>query len=140
MTTPVHTSRAFTLWALGTTAIRDELGADAGVYPAEAPESATLPYIVHHLISDPAEYVMSGVADIRHPMLQIECWGETLSQATNLAEAVRETFSAFRGQLDELFVQGAFLRDSRPGTEDPRDGSQRKRHFVQLDFELYRGS
>lgn len=232
----VLTLGTFFGWSNDINAITAVLGEQGGAYPHEAPQHAQLPYIVYQVITDPGYYILDGVANIRRPLLQVESWGASVKEAQQLADAVREEFSAFRGEMqvpyafeqitvgstvvsldsdlyvdslaaymtlenasirytvdgttpdnaqdgdgdvghlllngysltlstqDEvenflairasggfdaylrvtytrgLWVHGMFVRDERPGVEDPRDGSQRKRHFVQQDFELFRGS
>jgi len=138
--TAVQTYGSFTTWLLAESSVASLLGSSDGVYPVEAPPSATLPYIVFQVISDPATYHLGGEAAIRNPLIQVESWASSLLEAVRLGDAIRSALSAYHGVMDNLWVQAAILRDSRHQTSDPADGSQEKRHLVQQDFELLRGS
>lgn len=72
------------------------------VYPAPAPETATLPNITWQQIGDAPNRVAAGVLNVRQTRLQINVWDDARFGTLTLEVAVRVS-------LDEWILQGAVL-------------------------------
>jgi hypothetical protein len=77
------------------------------IYPAHAPDSISIPYIVYEVLDGTQEDTLKGVGDMEHQVIQMECNQSTVSLAEALGDAV---FSALEGNGYLDFRHGSTYR------------------------------
>lgn len=83
----------------------------AGGYYAQLPEKQPLPCWSYLFVSDVADYTLDGRVDLTMRRLQVDCYGETGSDAITLADAVDKVLDGYKGTLpdpESTTVQGCF--------------------------------
>ena len=109
------------------------MGSTAGnrVFPVQLPEKAQLPAITYIQVSDPPEHTQSGPSKLRHPRFQIDCWGTTYLDASNLADEMA-ALEGFSGSMGSFEVGASFVEDGRDNY-DPNSF----RHWVSVDVIIW---
>jgi len=64
-------------------------GDDMRLYPIEADQGTPLPYAVINQIGGPTENQLSGAATTDRYLIQIDCYAKRLTEARNVAAAIR---------------------------------------------------
>jgi hypothetical protein len=77
-------------------------------YGVKMPQSPTLPLAVMTRVSSDPGYHLSAQTNISMARIQIDSWGASLSEARDLAEAVRLAISAYRGTGPSLLTNPGF--------------------------------
>ena len=73
------------------------------IYPAPAPESATLPNVTWQQITDTPTRVAEGVLNYRQSRYQVNVWAASTLVAINAANAMRAAIDAWT-QEDAVFM------------------------------------
>lgn len=60
------------------------------LYPGEADEGTAYPYAIWQGIGGAPENYLGGLPNIDGYSLQIDCWAETATAASNVAKAIRD--------------------------------------------------
>ena len=111
---------------------------DAGnrIYPVEAPQKATLPYIVWQRISASRDFTHSGPDGLAEPRFQFTCLAATPKAAKTLADQVRIALNGATSGFGSETVYYCLLdSDSdEPFTIIP--GSENGFFGISLDFEI----
>lgn len=101
------------------------------------------PYLVVIELDDsPPLYTLSGEADISNITVQIDAWARDTDdtrgalKARELADAVRNRLSGYRGEMGDALVRSVTMTRSTTLNEEPEDGSDRRPHRVSMDFEI----
>lgn len=76
----------------------------ARIYPAPAPESATLPNVTWQQITDVPERVADGVLNYRQTRFQLNVWASSALAAVNGAKAVRAAIDAWESTAVQMAV------------------------------------
>jgi hypothetical protein len=74
------------------------------IYPAPAPEVATLPNVTWQQIADRPSRVADGVLNLRRTRYQLNVWSETALQAISLAAAVRASMDSWESAVVQMAV------------------------------------
>ena len=72
------------------------------IYPAPAPEVATLPCVTWQQITDRPTRVAQGVTNFRQTRFQINAWSESALVAINLAAAVRASIDTWYSSVVQV--------------------------------------
>lgn len=96
----------------------------------ELPQDETMPAITLQRLSGPRDYTHDGASGLEFPGFQLTCWAETLKSAKDVAVAVRDALSGFKGTIGTDRVDGVFLEnESHRKEQDPRK-------LWRVDFDL----
>lgn len=93
------------------------------------PQGAALPGIVLNVISDAEGLVMNGPNGLFQGVVQVDCYGATITATKGLARTVRTLLHAYRG--------GGFRLITHQGTRDSREGGSNEAtrpYRVSMDF------
>lgn len=125
-------------------AIRDRLAADATVsgkvgtrISTDAlPQSQTLPAIAYRIIDTVGgEILAPGINDVSRARLEVECYAATRAAATELADDVRLSLQAFRGDIGSQQINGITMVTGEQYFDDPVEaGSDIRRYVTTQDF------
>lgn len=74
------------------------------IYPAPAPEGATLPNATWQQIADTPERVADGVLNLRRTRFQVNVWAESALAAINGAKAVRAAIDVWESTVVQMAV------------------------------------
>lgn len=74
------------------------------IYPAPAPESATLPNVTWQQIADTPARVADGVLNLRRSRFQVDVWADSALVAINGAKAVRAAIDAWESTAVQMAV------------------------------------
>ena len=125
--------RTFLVLASG---IPSLLGAPENIFVSRVPPGTQRRYVVLHSPGgDPAHMHLGGPAAFGTPLVQVECWADTMEGVEELADAVDAGLNGYRGAMGDLWVHACVRRDRRgPLLEDRQDGSADPIYSVQLDY------
>lgn len=112
----------------------------ARVYPAILPQGVTQPSVVQSLISEETDYHMQGPSGLASMRVQVDAWALDQDDAVELAGAVKDVLSGFRGEVSfgsaspqsEAEVKGIFAVAAR----DDFDATA-KMHRRSRDYEVW---
>ena len=82
-----------------------------GGFFVELPKDPTLPAWTYKVITDEPDYTLAGFGGCSYRRIQIDCQCNTGADCINLASAIDEVLSGFRGALpdpDSTVMQGCF--------------------------------
>lgn len=123
---------------------RTILTGDAGVsalvgtkiYWSEIPQGKTRPVICLHLVSELNNHTMGGTVDLEDATVQVDCWGDTWTDAITLSEAVKAALDGYSGTVGSTVFQGVFKRSERQDFQKPGNG-EGKYHRVSSDYQVF---
>lgn len=94
---------------LGTAASRPD--STNGVFPVQAPDQPTMPYLVLSQASgEPLGETLNEVPTLNSERWQCACYGSTYSNAKKLAKAVRAFLLSLRGTAGDVAVSGCYCK------------------------------
>ncbi len=125
-----------------------KLTADAGVsalvsarvYPNQAPQGATFPYIAYHQASRVSVKTFSGPRKLNKYSMVLECWGQSYSSAKAVAGAVCDALdglAATIGSGPSIAVLGTFQQDEEDDFSEPVHGEERGPDVVRVQVDLW---
>ncbi len=79
------------------------------VYPIQAPQNVTAPYVTLFRVSADRESAMGADIGIVRARVQVNSWGTTYADAKNVAEAVRGALQRYSGTSASIQVLDVFL-------------------------------
>lgn len=103
--------------------IADVIGAGsaARVYMMEIPEGKPYPALVITNISAPRENTLRGPTGYVHSRIEIDCWGNNLTELKNLenglAVLVRRRLARYKGRMGGCSIRSCILDSSRDFNE-----------------------
>lgn len=89
------------------------------IYPIEAPQDASLPYVIYRRVSDVPDYA-GNTEGLRSARIQVDCWAATYGAAQTLGDAARAGLSAYQAASGPR-VAGCYI-DNAVDITDTRDG------------------
>jgi hypothetical protein len=107
------------------------------IYPIQAPQNVTKPYITYQRISTERDYTLGGPDGLVNAILQVDCWAATNDAARSLADAVRLAFDDYRGTSSSVVIQGTFLHNDFDNWEQELAGGEPLLHRVTLEFSAW---
>lgn len=123
----------------------DKLSATAGVtalastriYPRQAPQGATKPYIVVTKAPGQQDWHKSGSAPgAATSFVNVRCHAANYKAARELAEQVEFAINGVRGTFGSVFVAHCLLRDLYDASTQPLNDDETGFPCVALDFEV----
>jgi hypothetical protein len=120
---------------LGTSSSRPD--STSGVFPVQAPDQPTVPYIVlQQATGDPLAVMLSGTGPLTSERWKISCYGSTYSHAKKLAKAVRVFLLSLTGDAGSISLSGAYCKMEADDAEPLQRGTLFSTH-LDVDF-VYR--
>lgn len=115
--------------------------AEGRVYSVLARSKAGMPRIVFTQISgDPARH-LSAPSGLTRAMFQIDCWGSTVDEADDLAEAVRSALDQYQGTLgngkNTVSAATVFISGPRDDFAPPTDGGRVRKFRALLEAVIW---
>lgn len=108
------------------TILQEDVGVSALVVkritPMVAPESPVYPCIVYLFVSETVPNAMGKTTDLVRRRLQVDCWGDTPTDAQTLADAVITALDRYSGTAASIVIQDIY----RLGVNDIFDFEARK--------------
>lgn len=95
------------------------------IYPVEAPQNPTVPYITYQRISEQVESGMTQDHGLTHPTIQVDCWGATYPSTRAVAAQVRAALKRWRDLASNPVVEDSFLERSTDMGRDPAEPEPR---------------
>lgn len=123
-------------------AVYSRLSAVAGVtalvgtriYPVQAPQTATKPYIVFRVVNESHEHHMAGAAGLAAPRVQLDIYATTSLAAAQAGEAVRLALQGWRGVAGGVQVRNSHLENRLTFADSQSDGTDVPSFRVTMDF------
>ena len=78
------------------------------IYPLSKEQDDNLPAITYQSIETQRDHVMEGTSGLVQTRIQIDCWGNTLIGAKELAEELRCVMDGYQGLWSGIRIQGVF--------------------------------
>lgn len=111
------------------------------IYPLQAPETATLPYITYQKISTAHMHHFGAAAAIVTSAVQIDVWGNTSVEVEDAVKDVRESLDGrlhfSMGATEALAVKGIFLNGTSDGLVEPTDGTDKGTFRTTMTFDIW---
>lgn len=103
-----------------------KLKADAGVqalvntrvFFAEAPQNPPIPFVLMTRVGTDHVHSLTGSSGLANARIQVDCYAKTQKEARAVATAVRAVLDGFRGDENDVNVQGVILLDTMDGYEE----------------------
>lgn len=106
------------------------------VFLVKAPQDQARPYVVFHRTETEPVRSNDGVNGLVRIKLQVNCYADTYYAAKGLASLVR-AFDGFKGQVEDQYIQAAFLETETDQFIEPSDSDQAGIHSVSQDFSVW---
>jgi len=107
------------------------------IYPVQAPQSATLPYVVFHRISERRFPHLTASSGMVRTRVQVDVLAETMLSATAVGEQLRLALDGWRNTTmgdDSLNVLSVNLEDVNTARLEPTEGSNPGTYLASIDY------
>ncbi len=81
------------------------------IHAIKLPKGAIFPAITYNVVSQVRTYSHSGDSSLTRPRIQYSCWAELIEDAKNLALALTDVLSGFKGTAGMADVQDSFVEN-----------------------------
>ena len=105
----------------------------AKIYPDEAPQGTTFPYVTYIDISDIPNHTHDGQDDLENPIKQFTVHAQGKAAAKAIANQIESAMSDYKGTLSGLDVSYITLQNRLASKEKTADVSV---NYVDLEFEI----
>lgn len=109
------------------------------IYPQHLPRNSSYPCLTHQLVSRTYGHHLSGVTGLSTARVQVDCWGEKLSDVETLAEAVRVALDGYFGTIGDVTVAFVQLDNEQDLSEAPQDESEQWLYRRTQDYLIKHG-
>lgn len=125
-----------TAYLLADTSVSNLLGSGDRLYWNVKEQGKPDPSAVIYLITGLPDYHMGGPSGFVESRVQIDCRGETVADALELARAIEDRLSGYRGVQGATKFKGIFKQSDRSRYDDePAPGV----HVHQSDYQIFSG-
>lgn len=127
---------ALTALLLADTAIAGLTGGGDRLYWNVKEQGKPDPSAVLYLISGVPDYHMQGPSGLVESRVQVDCRGDTVADALELARAIEARLSGYRGTVGTTKFMGIFKQSERSRFDpDPAPGV----HMHSADYQIFSG-
>ena len=124
------------------TVLAAKLIADAGVSalvgsrvrPIVLDQRDTVPAIVYSLVNQEGWHSLQGGTTCARSRVQFFAYGNTITEAINVSDAIMASLDGYRGQTQDIFVSSCMLDNSYDMADPPTKGSAEWRYRRAIDF------
>jgi hypothetical protein len=105
-----------------------------GVFPVQAPDQPTMPYLVlAQSTGEPLTVMLAGTGPLTSEGWKISCYGSTYANGKKLAKAVRLFLVSLTGDAGDISLSGAYCKSEIDEAESLQRGTLFGTH---LSFDL----
>jgi hypothetical protein len=108
-----------------------------GIYPPGVPVTVSAPYIVYQLTAGEAVDHFTGVTQLRSYRVTFDCFGTSMLQAEQIADALRTLFEKTSTTVDSVTFESAHSDFTNDGFDPPVSGQSFGQYYVSIDFEIW---
>jgi len=120
----------------GNADLTDVVGAD--IYPAgQVSDTAGDKRATYYVLTRQPDRHQTDASDMNNVRLQMDCYGVTLADAREVAEAVEKALDEYVGYMGSMDVRHIVLTDERDMTEPPTGARQVGMHRVVQDYTVW---
>ena len=105
------------------------------IFPDEAPQNTTLPYLIYLYVSDVKLHTLTGQYDQEEPMIQFTAYASTKSAARAITNQVKIALSDFQGTLSGIYFSYIRLENEMSSLITSSDGTIRT-YTSDLEYEV----
>ncbi len=102
------------------------------IYPVNAPQNATKPYVTYNRISGVRESLLATDTDIATPRFQISAWSDDRDEVVSVAAQIRGAFQRYSGTNAGIVIMDSYLVNDVDLYE-----FEPKMYQVAIDFEIW---
>jgi hypothetical protein len=102
------------------------------IYPDEAPEGETLPYVVYINISDVKDHLFTGQQTLERPVYQYTVYAADKDAASDVAEQIKAALSEYSGTMSGITVQYIGLMNELASRD-----RELKIYYHDLEYEVF---
>lgn len=106
------------------------------VYSLRGPVNTPVPYVIVEREGGEPDYSLLAETGSARVEIAVSCYGATATSAEEVAAAVRNALSGFRGQMGSTTATAPIITDSVLDYLPPEDGSDRGHYVETLRFEV----
>ena len=88
------------------------------IYPDEAPQKPTLPYVVYFRVGSERPHAMVADTTIRRARFQFNCYASKSDDARALADAVIAALSRYSGTQATVVIDDIYIDNQIDGVDD----------------------
>jgi len=93
--------------------------------------------VKYHKVGGGHAYCMRGRTRDSESLWQFDCWSTVYGEARELAFAVGEALSGYRGRLEDITFQGIFVQDEFDAVEPPEHGDDVALYWVPVGIQVW---
>jgi hypothetical protein len=117
--------------------LKDFLTATIDLNPHYRPQTiTTFPSLTYQRISTPRVHNLDGAAGLAKGRVQLDVWSHSLSEATQMASAIRGVLHGYSGPMGGIIVTVASLEREFVLYESPTDATDLGIHHILLDYRI----
>ena len=124
------------------TVLATRLLADSGVSslvgstvrPIVLDQRDTMPAIVYSLVNQEGWHSLTAGTTCARSRVQFFAYGDTITEAINVADAIMASLDDFRGQSGDIFISSCMLDNKYDMADAPTKGSAAWRYRRVVDF------
>lgn len=108
-------------------------------YPMEAPEGASLPYVIYGRTSTQRETIMAGPTPVNvNPSAQFSVllYASTYSAVKTLADLVRAALHNFNGTANGVTIRECLILEELDGSPDYLEGQDKPTYTVEHTYQI----
>lgn len=115
-----------------------EAAAGCPAYPMEAPEGASLPYLIYGRTSTTRETIMASTGPVIRPAAQFRVilYGATYSAVKTMASNVVSALHNFNGAAHGVTIRQCLSLDELDGPTDYLDGQDKPTFSVEQTYQI----
>jgi hypothetical protein len=107
------------------------------VYPMTAPQSATLPYVVQHLIDTQTFPTLNSGGNLYSRRIQLNMYATTVAGLDALVIACRNALKGYAGTIASTNIQGIFLDGETNRLDIPVGGQSIGVYVATQDWKVF---
>ena len=107
------------------------------VYAGRVPDSGKMPCVVVGIISTERKYHLGGEAGANEAIVQVDVYGDSISEVDQIAELIRNRTSGYCGNAGEEFISEAMIIRESDTAQQPKDGSSNWIYRHSRDFQVF---
>lgn len=107
------------------------------IYPVKIPAGTEGTSLAYEVSGRDPLYDMGGSSGLGPVDIEINCWSQSYLEAKELAVAVKDRMSVFRGTIEGEVIRTTFFRDETDRFEKPDPADEAGRYLVVLDFQVW---
>ena len=109
---------------------------DDRIWPGGLPQDPDYPAITYAVSASNESRKWSGKVGVRETRVQLSAWSRYQSEAEALANAIREAFTDFNGQVGDVIIEDVEIANEIDLSERPATATDQYLYRILLDLTL----